>query len=78
MTDLAPPEDDRHLDGCDVDMAVEDQITEDGEQTDALVMFADCWDDSDAVEVRRRELVAWDAATQNAADDTPTTGAPDA
>jgi hypothetical protein len=53
------PEDDAQLDGCDVDMTVEDQLTEDGEQTDALVMFADCWDDPEAVERRRQELNEW-------------------
>jgi len=75
MTDLDP---DGQLDGCDVDMTVEDQLTEDGEQTDALVMFADVWDDPTAVEYRRRELTAWAAALHSPPDDLPTTGAPDA
>jgi hypothetical protein len=53
------PEDDAQLDGCDVDMDRPDKLTEDGEQTDALVMFADCWDDDQAIEERRRELTEW-------------------
>lgn len=51
------------LDGCAVDMAQEDQITTD-ESVDALVMFADCWDDQEAVERRRVELVEWAAAKE--------------
>lgn len=58
-----PPED-AILDGCDLDFVVEDQLTEDGEQTDALVLFADVWDNSSAIEDRRRELIEWAAATQ--------------
>lgn len=60
--------DDAHLDGCDVDMTVEDQLTEDGEQTNALVMFADCWDDPKAVEQRRVELIEWSAALKGGED----------
>jgi hypothetical protein len=57
-----------HLDGCDVDATTADRLTEDGEQTDALVMFADCWDDPAAVEARRAELVEWAAAVEASGD----------
>jgi hypothetical protein len=50
------------LDGCSLDFTDPRHITGDGEQTLALVMFADCWDDPDAVERRRVELVEWHAA----------------
>lgn len=55
------------LDPCgdDVDFTDPAHVTEDGEQTDALVMFADVWDEPDAVEQRRAELVDWDAATRS-------------
>ena len=43
------------LDGCDVDMADPEHITQDGDQVTALVLFADCWDDPEAVERRRAE-----------------------
>jgi hypothetical protein len=72
---MSDPTDDAQLDGCDVDMTRPDQLTEDGEQTDALVMFADCWDDPAAVEQRRRDLIALDTPP---ADTEPTTGAPHA
>lgn len=45
-------------DGCAVDMTDPAHITEDGEQVDALVMFADCWDNPEAVERRKRDLEA--------------------
>lgn len=59
---IAKSNEDDHLDGCDVDMTAEDQITAD-EDIDALTMFADCWDDPAAVEQRVRELVDWTEAT---------------
>lgn len=62
VTDQLGPADDSYLDGCAVDMTVPDQLTEDGEQTDALVMFADCWDDPVAVEHRRIQMVEWGTA----------------
>jgi hypothetical protein len=55
-------DDDDFLDGCDVRMDEPDQVTEDGEQTDALLMFADVWDDPDAVDQRRIELIEWGVA----------------
>jgi hypothetical protein len=70
---------DADLDGCDADMTDPAQITEDGEQVDALLMFADVqWDDEDAVEERRRALLELGAAEHPGTDDQPTTGAPDA
>jgi hypothetical protein len=77
MSDVRPDNADLNLDGCDVDMTVDDQISHDGTETEALVMFADVWDDRDAVEARRAELIEWDAATHPASDTEPTTGAPD-
>lgn len=59
-----PPDEPDDLDGCEVDFTVEDQLTEDGDQTLALVLFADCWDDPDKVIERRAELTVWDAALQ--------------
>lgn len=53
--------DDDQLDGCDVDMTVENQLTKDSD-VDALVMFADCWDDPAAVEQRVQELIEWSEA----------------
>jgi hypothetical protein len=50
-------QDDDDLDGCDVDMTQEDQISDD-HAIDALVMFADVWDDPAAVEQRRLDLEA--------------------
>lgn len=51
------------LDPCgEIDFADPHHRTDDGEQTDALVMFADCWDDEAAVERRKAELEALDAA----------------
>lgn len=57
---------DDDLDACgpEIDFADPAHLTEDGEQTDALVLFADVWDDPAAVEQRRAELVEWDAATR--------------
>lgn len=52
--------DDAHLDGCDLDFTATDQSED--HQIDALVMFADVWDDPDKVRERQRELVEWDAA----------------
>lgn len=49
------------LDGCELDFNDESMNTRDDE-VDALVMFADCWDDPNAVEARRVELVEWAAA----------------
>jgi hypothetical protein len=49
-------------DGCDLDFADPEHITQDGEQVDALVMFADCFDDPVAVEQRKAELEAWNDA----------------
>jgi hypothetical protein len=69
------PDEPSDLDGCDLDFAQEDQVTEDGEQVAALAMFADVWDDPDAVDQRRRDLISIDLPQ---ADDVPTTGAPDA
>lgn len=69
----AEPDD---LDGCDEDFTDLAHVTEDGEQVDALVMFADVWDDPEAVEARRVELTEWDAATHHDTDDEPTTGSP--
>lgn len=50
---------DEHLDSTGVNYADPAHVTDDGEQTDALVMFADCWDDPAAVEQRRVELIEW-------------------
>jgi hypothetical protein len=63
-------EDDSHLDGCAINMAQPDQISGDGD-LNALVMFADCWDDPAAVEERRVALIEWDTAVraQEMADD---------
>jgi hypothetical protein len=58
----------RELDGCDVDATDPEYLTEDGDQTDALVMFADVWDDPAAVETRRAELIEWAAAVAEADD----------
>jgi len=44
--------DDDHLDGCEVDMTDPAHVTQDGEQAEALVLFADCWDDPEEVERR--------------------------
>lgn len=59
---MASTSDADDLDGCDLDFTVEDQVSGDGEQVEALVMFADCWDSPEAVERRRVELVEWAAA----------------
>jgi hypothetical protein len=61
----APRELPDHLDGCEIDFADPAYVTANGEQTDALVMFADCWDDPDELERRRAELVDWDTATRD-------------
>jgi hypothetical protein len=45
------------LDGCSLPFDDPDLNTTDGEQLDALVMFADVWDDAEAVERRRVELI---------------------
>lgn len=42
------------LDGCDVDMTDPAHITQDDDIA-ALVLFADCWDDPEAVEQRKAE-----------------------
>lgn len=77
MTD-AELEDDSQLDGCDADMTDPAHLTDDGEQVDALLMFADVdWTDEGAVEARRVELVELAAALHPDADSEPTTGAPD-
>ena len=52
------------LDGCDLDFDDASKNTRDGDEVDALVMFADCWDDEAAVEARRAELIEWDEATR--------------
>ena len=49
------------LDGCETNMNDPDKITEDSD-VDALVMFADVWDDPEATERRRVELVEWSSA----------------
>lgn len=49
-------DDDDELDGCEVDMNVPELLSTDGD-LDALVMFADVWDDPAAVEKRRVELI---------------------
>jgi hypothetical protein len=70
---------DADVDGCDVDMTDPAHLTDDGEQVDALLMFADVqWDDPAAVEARRVELIELAAALHPDADSEPTTGAPDA
>lgn len=52
------PDEPDDLDGCDLDFTEPDQVTEDGEQTAALVMFADVdWTDPEAVERRKQELL---------------------
>jgi hypothetical protein len=56
------------LDGCDLDFTDPAQLTQDGEQTLALVMFADCWDSDEAVEERRVELIEWAAAMRGGDD----------
>lgn len=53
---------DAELDGCDVDMTDPEHLTGDGEDDLALILFADCWDDPDAVAQRRADLVELDAA----------------
>jgi hypothetical protein len=50
-----------NLDGCEVDFDNPESNTSDGD-VDALVMFADVFDDPDAVEQRRAELVEWNEA----------------
>lgn len=60
MSDPSEPED---LDGCEVEFDNPEWNTGDGD-VDALVMFADCWDDPDAVERRRAELAEWNEATR--------------
>ena len=50
------------LDGCEIDFDNPQWNTPEGD-VDALVMFADCWDDPDAVEQRRAELTEWNEAT---------------
>lgn len=42
------------LDGCDVDMTDPAHVTQDDDIA-ALVLFADCWDDPEAVEQRKAE-----------------------
>jgi hypothetical protein len=56
---MSDPDD---LDGCSLPFDDVAHNTDDGEQLDALVMFADVWDDAEAVERRRVELVEWNAA----------------
>lgn len=58
MTD--PSTEDPRLDGCDLDFTAGPQTTDD--DVDALVMFADVFDDPEAVERRRVELVELSAA----------------
>jgi hypothetical protein len=55
------PDEPGDLDGCAVDATDPAHVTGD-EDVDALVMYADCWDDPEAVERRRAELTAWGAA----------------
>lgn len=55
------PEADEELDGCEMEFDDPSMNTRD-DQLDALVMFADCWDDDKAVEARRVELVEWATA----------------
>jgi hypothetical protein len=45
---------------------------------DLVNMFGDVAGDPNAVEQRRRDLLAWTAAHHSPSDDLPTTGAPDA
>lgn len=68
MSDRSDPDapDDDHLDGCALDFDSDEDRTDD-DQADSVVMFADCWDDPEAVEQRRAELVEWDAATRGGA-----------
>ncbi len=63
---MASTPDSDDLDGCELEFADTDQVTEDGEQRDALVMFADVWDDPDAVEARKDELRDWADAVEGA------------
>jgi hypothetical protein len=67
MTDVNV-EDDGQLDGCAIEFDDPEYNTEDGEQQDAVVMFADCFDDPEAVEQRRAELVEWAAAVEEEPD----------
>lgn len=55
---MSDPDD---LDGCELPFDDQTSNTADGEQVDALVMFADVWDDPDAVERRRVELIELEA-----------------
>lgn len=62
------PDDDDVLDGCELEFDTVETNTGDGEQTDALVLFAGTqWDDPEAVERQRAALVEWDEATGGAA-----------
>lgn len=59
------PEDDDHLDGCELEFDNAETNTSDGEQADALAMFAGVqWDDPEAVERQRVALIEWDHATR--------------
>jgi hypothetical protein len=60
---MSEPNEPDEPDGCDLDFTEEAHLTQDGEQTDAVVMFADCWDQPEAVERRRTELAQWATAT---------------
>ncbi len=58
---------DGHLDGCDLDFYDPNMNTSDSD-VDALVLFADCWDDPAAVDRRREELIVWAWAAAVAGD----------
>lgn len=62
MTSAGTDSEPDDLDGCDLPFGTVDRTHD--EDVDALVMYADCWDDPDAVERRRVELVEWGAALQ--------------
>lgn len=64
MSDPSIPEPD-DLDGCEIQFDNPAWNTPEGD-VDALVMFADCWDNPDAVEQRRADLIDWSEATGGA------------
>lgn len=60
MTDAGQGYEPDDLDGCDLPFGTVDRTHDD--DIDALVIFADVFDDPDAVERRRVEMVEWGAA----------------
>lgn len=52
---MIPDDDDDALDGCEIDMAVTNQVSDDADII-LLQMFADVWDDPDAVAQRASDL----------------------